>query len=125
MDKPRIVAIDDEVDFVGTIREYLQLREYDIETASKPAQGLELIKNNDPDVIILDLKMPGVNGEEILGLIKSKQLKARVIFVSAFDDGGKTKARMLEAGAFAFLDKPLRSLKELEDTIEKAYSEKN
>ena len=125
MDKPRIVAIDDEVDFVGTIREYLQLREYDIETASKPAQGLELINNNKPDVIILDLKMPGINGEEVLGLIKSKKLKAKVIFVSAFDDGGKTKARMLEAGAFAFLDKPLKSLKELEDTIARAYSEKN
>ena len=125
MDKPRIVAIDDEVDFVGTIKDYLQLREYEIETASKPAQGLELINNNNPDVIILDLKMPGVNGEEVLELIKSKQLKAKVIFVSAFDDGGKTKARMLEAGAFAFLDKPLRSLKELEDTITRAYSEKN
>lgn len=125
MDKPRIVAIDDEVDFVGTIKEYLQLREYEIETASKPAQGLELINSSDPDVIILDLKMPGVNGEEVLGLIKSKQLKAKVIFVSAFDDGGKTKARMLEAGAFAFLDKPLKSLKELEDTITRAYSEKN
>ena len=125
MDKPRIVAIDDEVDFVGTIKDYLQLREYEIETASKPAQGLELINNNNPDVIILDLKMPGVNGEEVLELIKSKQLKAKVIFVSAFDDGGKTKARMLEAGAFAFLDKPLKSLKELEDTITRAYSEKN
>ena len=125
MDKPRIVAIDDEVDFVGTIKDYLQLREYEIETASKPAQGLELINNNNPDVIILDLKMPGVYGEEVLELIKSKQLKAKVIFVSAFDDGGKTKARMLEAGAFAFLDKPLRSLKELEDTITRAYSEKN
>ena len=123
MNKPRIVAVDDEIDFASTIKEYFQLREYDIETASKAVQGLELISAKKPDVVILDLKMPGINGEEVLGLLKSKQPNAKVIFVSAFDDGGKTRARMLDAGAFAFLDKPLKSLKELEDTVNKAYSE--
>ena len=122
--KPRIVAIDDEPDFVATLKEYFQLRGYEIDVASKAVEGIELINNKKPDIVILDLKMPGISGEEVLGLLKSKQPKAKVIFVSAFDDAGKTRTRMLSAGAFAYLDKPLNSLKELEDTVNKAYSAK-
>lgn len=124
MKKPRIVAIDDEPDFVDTLKEYFELRGYEIDVASKAVEGIELINNKKPDIVILDLKMPGISGEEVLGLLKSKQPKAKVIFVSAFDDAGKTKTRMLNAGAYAYLDKPLNSLKELEDTVNKAYSEK-
>ena len=121
--KPRIVAIDDESDFVETLKDYFELRNYEIDVASKAVDGIELINAKDPDVVILDLKMPGISGDEVLGLVKSKQLKAKIIFVSAFDDAGKTKARLLNAGAYAFLDKPLNSLKELEETIQKAHSE--
>ena len=120
----RILAIDDEPDFVDTLKEYFQLRGYEIDVASRAVEGIGLINNKKPDIVVLDLKMPGISGEEVLGLLKSKQLKAKVIFVSAFDDAGKTKSRMLNAGAFAYLDKPLHSLKELEYMINLAYSTK-
>lgn len=124
MKKPTIVAIDDEVEFIGMLKDYFELRGYDINVASKAVQGIELINAKRPDIVILDLKMPGINGEEVLALLKSKQLDSKVIFVSAFDDAGKTKARMLNAGAYAYLDKPLDSLKKLEETINNARSEK-
>ena len=123
MNKPRIVAIDDEVSFAEMLKEYFELRDYKIDVASKGVEGIELISSKKPDIVILDLKMPGISGDEVLGLLKSKQPKAKVIFVSAFDDAGKTRSRLLDAGAYAYLDKPLKSLKELEDTINKAYSE--
>ena len=82
-----------------------------------------MIKVRDPDIVILDLKMPGVSGEEVLALLKAKESKAKVIFVSAFDDAGKTKAKMQNKGAYAYLDKPLSSLKDLEEIVNKAYSE--
>jgi CheY-like chemotaxis protein len=44
----------------------------------------------------------------------------KIIFITAYDDGGKTKARLLSLGAFACLDKPIASLKDLEEMIEKA-----
>ena len=119
--KPTIVAIDDEIDFIDMLEDYFKLRGYEIDVASKATQGIELINGKKPDIVILDLKMPGVNGEEFLGLLKSKQPKTKVIFVSAFDDAGKTKTRILNAGAYAYLDKPLNSLKELEKVINKAY----
>jgi len=66
--------------------------------------------------------MPGVNGEETLSLLKSKKPSPHVIFVSAFNDAGKTAKRMLNAGAYAYLDKPLDSLKKLEEVINKAFN---
>ena len=124
-EKPRIVAIDDEVEFSNMLKEYFELRGYEIEVASKGVQGIELINSTKPDVVILDLKMPGVSGEEVLGLLKSRQPKAKVIFVSAFDDAGKTSSRLLRSGAYAYLDKPVSSLKTLEEIVNKAYSESN
>ena len=121
--KPRIVAIDDEVDFVDTLKDYFEIREYEIHVASRAVEGIELINTKNPDVVVLDLKMPGISGDEVLGTIKSKKLSTKVIFVTAFDDAGKTRTRLLNAGAYAYLDKPLNSLKELEEVILKAYSE--
>lgn len=121
--KPVIIALDDEVEFISILKEYFELRGYAITVASNAALGVELINSNKPDIVILDLKMPGISGDEILSLIKSKWPRTKVLFVTAFDDAGKTKSRMLAAGAYAYIDKPLKSLKELEDVINKAYSE--
>ncbi|MFH1593343.1 MAG: response regulator [Candidatus Omnitrophota bacterium] len=121
--KPRIVAIDDETLFMETIKEYFELRKYEIDTSSVAVQGIELINSKNPDVVILDLKMPGISGDEVLSLLKNKHPKTKVIFVTAYDDGGKTRTRLLGSGAFAYLDKPLRSLRELEDTVNKAYAD--
>jgi len=120
--KPSILAIDDEADFIDMLKDYFEVRDYDITVSSKAAQGIELIAAKKPDVVILDLKMPGISGDEILSLLKSKQPSAKVIFVTAFDDAGKTKAKMLEAGAYAYIDKPVDSLKNLEEVVNKAYS---
>lgn len=119
--KPIIVAIDDEQEFINMLNDYFEPRGYEIHTAVKGVQGIELIKQKKPDIVILDLKMPGISGDEVLGLSKKVQPKAQVIFVTAYDDGGKTKTKMLDAGAYAYLDKPLPSLKNLEETIIEAY----
>ena len=115
--KPRIVAVDDETEFASMLKEYFELRGYDISVSSKAVEGIELINQKKPDVVILDLKMPGISGDEVLKVLKLKQPNIKVIFVTAFDDGGKTKKSLLASGAYAYLDKPINSLKELEDII--------
>ena len=120
MSKPRIVAIDDEVDFIQMLKDYFEPREYEINVAIRGAKGIELVKEKKPDVVLCDLKMPGIDGDEVLKLIKSMSPMPKVIFITAYDDGGKTKARLLTMGAFAYLDKPISSLKGLEDTINSA-----
>lgn len=117
MTKIKIVAIDDEVDFITMLQEYFSLRDYDIEIALRGAIGIELVKSRKPDVVVMDLKMPGIDGDEVLKLIKSLSPSPKIIFVTAYDDGGKTKARLLKSGAYACFDKPIASLKKLEETI--------
>ena len=120
MTKPRIVAIDDEVDFVQMLLDYFEPRGYEITVAIRGAKGIELVREKKPDVVLMDLKMPGIDGDEVLKLIGAMSPSPKVIFITAYDDGGKTKARLLKMGAFACLDKPIGSLKDLEDVINKA-----
>ena len=120
MTKPKIVAVDDEVEFIGMLQDYFLPRGYDLDVAVRGAKGIEIIKEKKPKVVLMDLKMPGIDGDEVLKLIKSMDPSPKVIFITAYDDGGKTKARLLKMGAYACLDKPIASLKDLEETIKKA-----
>jgi CheY-like chemotaxis protein len=95
-------------------------RGYDLDVAVRGARGIEIIKERKPKVVLMDLKMPGIDGDEVLRLLKSMDPSPRVIFITAYDDGGKTKARLLRMGAYACLDKPISSLKDLEETIKRA-----
>lgn len=120
MPKPSIVAIDDEVEFIDMLQNYFGLRGYAIDVAIRGAKGIEIIKEKKPDVVLMDLKMPGIDGDEVLKLLNSMEPAPKVIFITAYDDGGKTKARLLKLGAVACLDKPLSSLRDLEDAINSA-----
>jgi CheY-like chemotaxis protein len=120
MPKPRIVAIDDEAEFIEMLTTYFRPRGYDIEVALRGAKGIEIVKEKKPHVVLMDLKMPGIDGDEALRLLNSMDPSPKVIFVTAYDDGGKTKARLLKMGAYAYFDKPIASLRELEEAIIKA-----
>jgi len=122
MIKPRIVAIDDEPEFIDMLQNYFGLRGYEIDVAIRGARGIEIVKEKKPDVVLMDLKMPGIDGDEVLKLLKSMEPSPKVIFITAYDDGGKTKARLLKMGAYACLDKPISSLRDLEETVNKAMS---
>lgn len=120
MAKPNIVAIDDEVEFIDMLQNYFTPRGYGLDVAIRGAKGIELVKEKKPDVVLMDLKMPGIDGDEVLRLLSAMSPAPKVIFVTAYDDGGKTKARLLKMGAYAYFDKPIASLKDLEETINKA-----
>jgi len=121
MVKPTIVAIDDEAEFIDVLKSYFTLRGYDIDVAIRGAKGIEIVKEKKPNVVLMDLKMPGIDGDEVLTLLKSMNPSPKVIFITAYDDGGKTKARLLKMGAYAYFDKPISSLRTLEETINNAF----
>lgn len=120
MTKPKIVAIDDEAEFIDMLKNYFELRGYDISVAVRGTKGIELVIEKKPNVVLMDLKMPGIDGDEVLTLLKSMDPSPKIIFVTAYDDGGKTKARLLKMGAFAYMDKPVSSLRKLEELVLKA-----
>ena len=116
----KLVAIDDEVEFIKTIDQFFTARGYEVHVALTGTSGLELVDYHKPDVVLVDLKLPGMDGDEVLQRIRKTQPKTKVIVITAYNDGGKTRDRLLSLGAFAHFDKPLSSLRDLAKAIKQA-----
>ncbi len=124
MSRPRILSIDDEVGFIEMIRQYFEPRKYPIDITSDSGKGLELLRANVYDVVLLDLRMTELKGDQIMRYIKQLNLNTKVIFITAYSDSGRTKERLMAAGAYAFVEKPIMSLKFLEDIVNEAVEVK-
>jgi two-component system response regulator (stage 0 sporulation protein F) len=96
-----------------------------VHVALTGTSGIELVDYHKPDVVLVDLKLPGANGDEILKHIRRTHPTTRVIIITAYNDGGKTRDRLLALGAYAHFDKPLSSLRDLAETVKHAIEEKN
>ena len=125
MDQPTLVAIDDEVEFTKTIDQFFSVRGYRVHVALTGTSGIELVEYHNPDVVLVDLKLPGMDGDEVLKRIRVSHPGTKVIVITAYNDGGKTRDRLMAAGAFAHFDKPLSSLRDLADAIKRALAATN
>ena len=119
---PRIVAIDDEVEFTKTIHQFFSARGYEVHIALTGTSGLELVDLHEPQVVLVDLKLPGMDGDEVLQRIRRTHPQTPVIIITAYNDGGKTRDRLLALGAFAHFEKPLPSLRDLAETVKQAIA---
>ena len=100
MKKGKILAIDDEPDFVALIKNYFSIRGYEVFTALRGITGLEIVQKEKPDVILIDLKIPGLDGDEILPQIQKIDPKAKTIMITAYKDEGQTQKRALNASIY-------------------------
>jgi CheY-like chemotaxis protein len=114
----KVLLVDDEREFVQTLSERLFMRDMGSAVAYDGESALNLIKEDEPEVIIVDLKMPGVDGLEVLRKVKEKRPEIEVIILTGH---GHEEDRQLcmELGAFAYLQKPL-DINVLSETIQKA-----
>lgn len=122
MDAPKLVVIDDELDFTKALDQFFRVRGYEVYVALRGASGLQLVEEHRPDVVLIDFKMPGMDGDEVLAQIHHRYPKTKVIVITAYDDG-KTRARLLELGAFAHFEKPVQSLQILAKAVKQALYE--
>jgi len=116
----KLLSIDDEVEFTSFIREYFELRGFAVFTANDGEAGLEIFRRERPDVVLIDLKMPGKHGDQVMKEIHQMRADLPIIMITASQGVGKTRARLKDLGAFACFDKPLKSIKELESTVKEA-----
>ena len=123
--QPPLVDIDDEVEFTNTIDQFFSVRGYRVHVALTGTSGIELVEYHNPDVVLVDLKLPGMDGDEVLKRIRVSHPGTKVIVITAYNDGGKTRDRLMAAGAFAHFDKPLSSLRDLADAIKRALAATN
>jgi two-component system, NtrC family, nitrogen regulation response regulator NtrX len=104
--KARILVIDDEPAIRDTVRMILEYDGHDVVLASSGAEGLQLAEREPPDLVFLDIKMPGMDGLEVLPRLRAANDALPIVMISAHG----TAATALEAGrlgAFRFIEKPL------------------
>jgi DNA-binding NtrC family response regulator len=111
--------VDDEKDFVNSLSERIQMRELDSKIAYDGEQALELVTDEIPDVVVLDLRMPGIDGLEVLERLKKNYPKVQVIILTGHgsDEDEKVSKRL---GAYDYLQKPV-SIDKLIRSIKGAY----
>ena len=118
----KVLLVDDEVDFVNTLGQRLKMRELIVDAVYDGEQALSYIKKTEPDVIVLDLKMPGLYGIEVLREIRKFNKNIQVIVLTGHGtEKDEEDARKL--GGFDFLRKPA-DIDLLVAKIREAYSEK-
>ena len=119
---PRLLTIDDEIEFTNLIHGYFSARGFEVIVSNTGETGLKLARENRPDVCLIDLKMPGIHGDEVMKEIFSMNPKTKCIMITASEGEGKTRQHLLEMGAYACFDKPITSLRDLEKTIKEALA---
>ncbi len=106
MDDIKILLVDDEEDFIRTLSERLDLRDLGSKTALNGEQALGYVGEKEPDVMVLDLKMPGIDGMEVLRRVRKIYPNIQVIIQTGHgNDLDEAEARRL--GVFDYLKKPV------------------
>ena len=122
MNRPRILVVDDEIDFSTCLREVFSVRGYDVEMARDGLAALPMIAANSFDAIILDVRMPGMNGIQILNKILHLAPGTPTILMTGDHLLSDNQAKPGN-GAFAYLLKPYPIL-DLVALIDKAVADK-
>ena len=113
----KILVIDDEPILRNSLEIALKVSGYDVITAQSGEEGIELFKKESPDLILLDHWLPGINGDEVLRLIREKDADVLVIIMTA-QGSIDLAVNSMKMGAFDFLVKPF-DLDHLEALVQK------
>jgi len=114
-----ILIVDDDPLILKTLSTHFSKSGYEVLTADDGKEGLQRYSESMPDLVILDIRLPDLDGLEALRRIRDVDPKAIVIIITAYDDM-KTTVEAIKSGAFEYLVKPLDFL-ELDLTINKAF----
>lgn len=107
--KLSVLILDDETDFAQELQEYLQLKEFEVFTANNPGDGFASLRRRPYDLLILDIRLPGMSGIEILKQVKKLYPSMEVIIISGHGDID-TVIEALREGAIDYLRKPFRHI---------------
>ena len=116
--KFKILVIDDEPILRNSLEIALKVSGYEVITAQSGEEGLDLFQKESPDLILLDHWLPGMNGDEVLRLIREKDTDVPVIIMTA-QGSIELAVNSMKMGAFDFLVKPF-DLEQLEMLVQRA-----
>ena len=115
----KILLVDDEEEFIHALAERLETRGFASAVAYDGEQALAMVKKDQPEIMVLDLRMPGMHGMEVLRHVKRDHPDVQVIILTGH---GSEADRELseELGAFAYLQKPV-NINQLVDVMKAAH----
>lgn len=102
----KILVIDDERAIRNSLKEILMLEGYEVETAENGVQGIAMVEKEKYDVIFCDIKMPEMDGDEVLDRLVAMGIDAAIVMISGHGDINSAVA-CIKRGAFDFIPKPL------------------
>ena len=115
-DHIKLLLVDDEVGFLDILAKRLRKRGMDVTPASTGTEAIQVIRKNDFDVAVLDLKMEDIDGIEVLKIFRKAYPEMQVIMLTGHGSA-KAAREGIELGAFDYLTKPC----ELEDLLKKIH----
>jgi DNA-binding NtrC family response regulator len=122
MSKIKVLLVDDEEAYVKTLAERMEMRDVGSRVALSGEEALQMLEDESPDVMVLDLRMPGIDGMEVLRRVKKMYPQLEVIIMTGHgSDKDEAEARRL--GAFDYLQKPV-DINELMEVVRRAGRER-
>lgn len=125
MDRHRIIIVDDESEILMLLKKFLESEDFDVHCTQDGYDALTLIDRMSVDIVITDIRMPGMDGMELLRRIKRKDELIEVIVLTGFASLEAAVSSMKSDGAFDFLTKPIENFDDLLISIEKALSHRH
>ncbi|MBI3999734.1 MAG: response regulator [Candidatus Omnitrophica bacterium] len=111
----KLLIVDDEIEICDFLKSFFEERNYEVKTASSGRAALTAVEQFKPSIVLLDIKMPGMDGTQVLETIKKKFPRIKVIMVTALETRDKIE-ECLRLGADNYITKPL-SLEYLENDV--------
>ena len=111
----KLLIVDDEVEICDFLKSFFEERNYEVKTASSGQAALTAVEQFKPSIVLLDIKMPGMDGTQVLETVKKKFPRTKVIMVTALETRDKIE-ECLRLGADNYITKPL-SLEYLENDV--------
>jgi two-component system NtrC family response regulator len=118
-DKIRILIVDDEERFLNTLAQRLRLRDFDVAAFSNGQEAVEAARSREFDLAIVDLKMPGMTGEQVLEIIKRERPLTEVIILTGHGSI-PSAVHCTQVGSYNYLQKPCET-DELLEVLKNAY----
>ena len=114
-----ILVIDDDREMIRLLKKVLEREGYIVETAVNGVQGLLLVREKTYDLVITDLKMPGMSGLELMQRVRSILPDQKIILITAYSDVNNY-IHAMGSGAFEFMNKPIK-MRDLKVVVHKAF----
>ena len=106
MKSPRILVVDDEEDVREILKDRLQMYGYEVSTAADGVKALEKVEELSPELVLLDIRLPKLDGMEVLSRMRSKHPETLVIIITAYMTIQRAVEAIINQGAYDFIEKP-------------------